>query len=96
MTERTTRQTREQVQHEWADRGFGCELWVEPAGAVMSDFVYDTEQLIHLLDGALQIEMGGRTVRLQPGEELTIPGGMRHTIRNIHSATSRWLYGHPC
>ena len=51
MNERTTNVSREQIQIDWAERGYSCELWVESPGTVLSDFVHDTEELILLLDG---------------------------------------------
>ena len=94
MTERTTRISRELIQNDWAERGFSCELWVEAPGTVLSDFVHDTEELILLLDGTLVVEMDRRVLRLEPGEELLIPAGMRHTLRNVDAGTTRWLYGY--
>lgn len=94
MTDRTTKISREQVQPDWAARGFTCELWVDPPENVWPDFVHDADELILLLDGVLLIEMGGRVLRLEPGDELLIPAGTRHTVRNVGGRTTRWLYGY--
>ncbi|MGE3171902.1 MAG: cupin domain-containing protein [Planctomycetota bacterium] len=94
MTERTTRISRERVQQDWASRGYTCDLWVDPPESVWSDFVHDADELLFLLDGALLIEMQGKVVRLEPGDELVIPAGMRHTVRNVGGRTTRWLYGY--
>ena len=94
MTERTTRISRDRVQQEWMERGFTCELWVDPPETVWSDFVHDADELLLLIDGAMLIEMNGRVVRLEPGDELLIPAGTRHTVRNIGGGNTRWLYGY--
>ena len=94
MTERTTRLPREKVRADWQDRGFSCDLWVDPPGTVWTDFVHDADEILMLLDGALLIEMSGRILRLEPGDEVTIPAGVRHTVRNVGDGTTRWLYGY--
>ena len=94
MTERTTRISKEQTQAEWAARGFTCDLWVDSPGSVWTDFQHDSDELVLLLDGALVLEMAGRTVRLEPGDEIMIPAGVRHTVRNVDSGVTRWLYGY--
>lgn len=94
MRDRTTRISRDAVEQEWAARGFTCDLWVDPPATVWSDFVHDADELLLLIDGALLIELGSRTVRLDPGDELLIPAGTRHTVRNVGGRTTRWLYGY--
>ena len=46
-----------------------------------------------LLEGTCQIEMEGRTVRVVAGDELMIPAGTRHTVRNVGDGAARWLHG---
>lgn len=93
MKEPTTRISRDQVQQEWAARGFSCDLWVDPPETVWSDFVHDADELVLLLDGTLLVEMNGRVLRLERGDELLIPAGVRHTVRNVGTGTTRWLHG---
>ena len=94
MTNRTTKLSRAQIQRQWADQGFSCDLWVETPGSALSDFVHDSEERILLLDGTLVIEMNDRVIRLEPGDEVQIPAGVRHTLRNVDAGTTRWLYGY--
>lgn len=84
----------EQIEKDWAARGFSCGLWVDAPGRVWSDFVHDTDEVVMLLEGEQEFEMGGQNFRLKPGEELLIPAGTRHTARNVGSVTSKWLYGY--
>ncbi|CAE6781507.1 hypothetical protein NSPZN2_40778 [Nitrospira defluvii] len=44
--------------------------------------------------GRLELEFGGRCVRPAPGEEVLIPAGVFHTVRNIGGTTAQWLYGY--
>jgi quercetin dioxygenase-like cupin family protein len=85
---------REQVAADWAARGFGCDLWVDPPGQRWEDFTHTTDELILVLEGALEFEVEGRVVHATIGEELLIPAGARHSARNLGSTTARWLYGY--
>ena len=89
-----SRVDQEQIEKDWAARGFSCGLWVDPPGRVWSDFVHDTDEVVMLLEGEQEFEMGGQNFQLKPGEELVIPAGTRHTARNVGSVTSKWLYGY--
>lgn len=86
--------SRDAVRRAWAARGFGCDLWVDPPGAVWEDFVHDTDELVLLLGGALVLELEGRVLSLQPGDEVLVPAGTRHSVRNLGDTTARWLYGY--
>lgn len=85
---------RPQVRADWAMRGFTCELWVDPPDQVWHDFQHDVDERVLLLEGEIQVEMPNRTVRLLPGDELEIPAGTRHTVRNCSGGPARWLYGY--
>lgn len=83
-----------QVTENWAARGFSCGLWVDAPGQVWADFVHDVDELVMLVEGEIELEFGGKTLRPQVGEEILIPAGTNHTVRNIGTVTSRWLYGY--
>ena len=51
--------------------------------------------LVLLLDGTAEIELQGTMVRMHPGDELKIPAGTRHTVRNCGEGPARWLHGYP-
>ena len=48
-----------------------------------------------VLDGEVEFEVAGVTHRPRIGEELLIPAGAPHTVRNRGTTESRWLYGYP-
>lgn len=79
---------------EWAARGFSCDLWTDPPGQRWEGFVHATDELVMVLEGELEIEIEGELHRPDPGEELFIPGGACHSVRNIGDSTARWLYGY--
>jgi mannose-6-phosphate isomerase-like protein (cupin superfamily) len=93
MQRPTTKNDEAAVRLEWAERGFTCELWIDPPDQIWHDFLHDVDELVLLLEGDCQIEMGGRTLRLHTGDELLIPAGTRHTVRNCGEGPARWLHG---
>lgn len=90
-----TRTDREAVEATWSERGFSCALWIDPPEQVRKDFEHDVDELVLLVDGVAQIELADQVVRLQAGDELLIPAGIRHTIRNCGAGPAKWLHGYP-
>ena len=82
------------IEADWVRRGFGCEVWIDPPGQVWADFVHDVDELVVRLDGQIELEFGGRTLRPARGEVVFIPAGATHTVRNIGGTVSRWLFGY--
>lgn len=85
---------RVKIAKDWKARGFSCDLWVDPPGQVWEDYVHATDELLMLMEGALELEMQGKTLRPAIGEEILIPAHTSHTVRNTGSTTARWLYGY--
>ena len=85
---------RSEVAKDWHARGFSCGMWIDHAGRSWNGTPNETEELIMVLSGKLEVEMEG--MRFQPdiGEEIRIPPHVEHTIKNIGGKTARWLYGH--
>jgi mannose-6-phosphate isomerase-like protein (cupin superfamily) len=82
------------IKADWARRGFGFEYWIDPPGQVWPDFVHDVDELVMLVEGEIEIERAGATVRPQVGEEVLIPANARHTVRNTGDACNRWCFGY--
>lgn len=95
MAPRRVPTDREAVEAAWGARGFSCSLWIDPPEQVRKDFEHDVDELVLLVTGVAQIELGDQVVRLEAGDELMIPAGVRHTIRNCGSGPARWLHGYP-
>ena len=85
---------RDKIAADWASRGFSCDLWTDPPGQRWEDFTHRTDELVLVLEGAMEFEVEDRVVRPAPGEELLIPAGARHSARNVGGTTARWLYGY--
>jgi mannose-6-phosphate isomerase-like protein (cupin superfamily) len=82
------------VPEDWRARGYSCDVWTDPPGQVWADFVHDVDELVMPLEGALELTMQGRTLRPAVGEEVLIPAGVSHTVRNIGRRRNRWYYGY--
>jgi quercetin dioxygenase-like cupin family protein len=85
---------RDKISAEWQERGFSCELWVDPPGQRWEDFSHATDELVIVLEGEMEFEVEGRVHHPKIGEELLIPAKAVHSARNIGKTTGRWLYGY--
>ncbi|MGH7231106.1 MAG: cupin domain-containing protein [Nitrospiraceae bacterium] len=88
------KENKQTIEQNWRSRGFSCGLWVDPPGQEWVDYVHSTDELVMILEGELELEMQGRVLRPKPGEEILIPAGVPHTVRNVGGTTARWLYGY--
>ena len=82
------------VAADWRRRGFFCGSFVDPPGRFWEDFVHDCNELVTVVQGRLEMVVGGATVTMEPGDEVFIPKGALHSVRNIHDSTTVWLYGY--
>ena len=82
------------VKHDWQTRGYSCDVWTDPPGQAWRGFVHDTDELLMLIDGEIEVHLGGRVFRPAIGEEIFIPAGQAHTVINIGSTTNHWFYGY--
>ena len=85
---------RDAVARDWAARGYSCGVFVDPPGRAWRDFVHDTNELVTVVDGRLELTVAGTTLIAEPGDEVFIPRDAVHTVRNISSDTTRWLFGY--
>jgi quercetin dioxygenase-like cupin family protein len=85
---------RTNVAAEWRARGFSCQPFADPPGRAWNDFVHATNELVTVTEGRLELEIGGQRLVAEEGDEVFIPRSVRHSVRNINAATTRWLYGY--
>lgn len=90
----TKRPERAQVEAAWRSRGFSCDLWVDPPGRCWEDFSHAVDELVMVVEGVMEFAVAGQVQRLTPGEELLIPAGAVHSVRNRGAGEARWLYGY--
>jgi quercetin dioxygenase-like cupin family protein len=83
-----------QIKPAWAQRGFSYTVRTDPPGQVWQDFVHEVDELVTLIEGEIELSFQGQTFRPGIGEEVCIPAGARHTVRNIGTTTNRWCFGY--
>ena len=75
-----------QVANDWRKRGYDCEHKLDEPGTELVDYLHDVDELhVVLEDGTLHPD---------PGEEIFVPAGALHTVRNIGTSPLRRLRGH--
>ena len=82
------------VSEGWARDGFSCDLWVDPPGQQWVNFVHQTDERVVVKEGRIEFEVEGACATLEPGDEVFIPAGSRHSVRNRSLSTARWFYGY--
>ncbi|MDH3504942.1 MAG: cupin domain-containing protein [Nitrospirota bacterium] len=85
---------REEISQSWRQRGYSCDLFIDPPGREWNDFVHSTNELVTVVEGKLQLTIDGEEFIAEPGDEVFIPKNVCHSVKNIHSATTKWLYGY--
>ena len=85
---------RDQVAHDWHHRGYSCDVFTDPPGREWSDFVHATNELVTVIDGRLKLTIGGEEIIAEPGDEVFILKRVHHSVKNVSSSTTRWLYGY--
>lgn len=84
---------RVEIAGDWAERGFSCELWIDPPGQRWENYAHETDEMVAVLDGEMEFEVDGEVHHPSIGEEVLIPAGSIHSARNIGETTAHWLYG---
>ena len=78
----------------WANRGFTCYLYVDPPGQEWNDFVHRTNELVTVINGQLNLLAERKNFVLNVGDEVFIPYGVRHSVKNTSSENTSWLFGY--
>ncbi len=82
------------VANEWKKRGYSCDEFVDPPGRTWTGFVHDCNELVTVIEGRLHMTIGDQECIAEPGDEIRIPKGALHSVRNSHLGITRWLYGY--
>lgn len=82
------------VAADWHARGYSCHDFEDPPGRAWNDFVHRTQELVTVIEGRLELEVAGTRLIAEPGDEVFIPRGAVHSVRNVHPARTRWLFGY--
>jgi mannose-6-phosphate isomerase-like protein (cupin superfamily) len=82
------------VAADWRARGYSCDVFVDPPGREWNDFVHARNELVTVAEGRLEVKVAGSRFVADPGDEVFIPKGALHSVKNVHATTTRWLYGY--
>jgi mannose-6-phosphate isomerase-like protein (cupin superfamily) len=82
------------IRREWKTRGFSCDIFVDPPGQEWRDYSHETDELLMLIDGEIEVRFDGKVLRPKVGEEVFIPARTTHTVINVGSVTNHWFYGY--
>lgn len=82
------------VRADWHSRGYDCHRFTDPPGQTWRDFVHETNEVVTVVDGRLELTIRDEVIEAAPGDEVFIPRGAVHTVRNIHAGTTHWLFGY--
>ncbi len=85
---------RDAVARDWRARGYDCRPFADPPGREWNDFRHAANELVTVVEGRLQLTVGGETLMCDAGDEVFIPKGAVHSVRNVAAAATRWLYGY--
>ena len=84
----------EKIKKDWDSRGYSFGVFKDPPGQVWADFVHRTDELVILAEGEIEIEIEGKSLQPQIGDEVFIPAQAVHTVRNVGSTNNVWYYGY--
>ena len=56
--------------------------------------MHATNELVTVAEGRLELTVGRDRLTAEPGDEVFIPKGAVHSVKNVHGATTRWLFGY--
>lgn len=81
------------VETDWNARGYTCDWMMDSTGREWRDCRHQSNAVLAVVDGTLEVIVNGVKSVLQPGDEMTVPKGALHHLKNVDPTTSRWLYG---
>ena len=61
------------IKQAWQSRGYSFGVFRDPPGQVWADFVHQTDELVVLAEGEIEVEIEGKAERFQIGEMVFIP-----------------------
>ena len=62
-----------QIKQDWNSIGYSFGVFRDPPGQVWADFVHQTDELVVLAEGEIEVEIEGKAERFQIGEMVFIP-----------------------
>jgi quercetin dioxygenase-like cupin family protein len=82
------------VIRDWKARGYDCRPFVDPPGQEWNNFVHQTNELVTVAEGRLEMTVASQRFMVEPGDEVFIPKGVVHSVKNSNNVTTRWFFGY--
>lgn len=82
------------VAEDWHARGFSCDEFYDPPGRAWNGYVHRCNELVTVVKGKLEMKLGEEQFLVAPGDEIFIPRGVMHSVKNVASEQTYWLYGY--
>ena len=86
--------SQQEVAKKWQEQGYSCGLWTDSPGQNWENFTHEVDELVMVVEGEVEFEFESKIYHPKIGEELLIPSGTRHSVRNVGKTTSNWFYGY--
>ena len=74
--------------------GYSFDIFIDPSDRVWNDFLYPTNELVTVMNGKLELIIGRERIIAEPDDKVGLPKGVRHSVKNLSSATAHRLYGY--
>jgi uncharacterized cupin superfamily protein len=74
--------------------GYSFDIFIDPSDRVRNDFFYTTNELVTVINGKLKLIIGRERIIAAPDDKVGLLKGVRHSVKNLSSATAHRLYGY--
>ncbi len=82
------------IKKNWQERGYSFYAMTDRPGQEWNTFVHSTDELLTVVSGKLKLELENIEIICEEGDEVFIPQNSVHSVHNINSDATRWVYGY--
>lgn len=82
------------VKENWKNRGFSFGVFSDPPGQCWENYSHPQDEIFMVAEGEVELQLGRRKLKPGPGDEVIIPSGKKHSVRNVGRTPSKWFYGY--
>lgn len=79
---------------QWLDEGLEVEEWVSPPGEQWTNNGHDTDEILLVLEGRLDVTIDGTLHTCEAGQDVRIPAGVPHSTLNPLDRPCRMVWAH--
>lgn len=85
---------RNAVTAHWRAEGYSCHTMTDRPGQEWNDFTHETNEVVTVVEGRLRLILAGEVVEAGPGDLVYIPRQIPHSVHNISSGKTTWMFGY--